>query len=99
MKKNKYIVLELFILFHKPQRLVANWKMFGLRTIFLTKLRQDLSNHRTTQHGGREGEQEQEPCVDCRIYLCVLLPLENLLWAKLRDYAISRVNTSHTTDI
>ncbi len=24
--------------------------------------------------------------------LCVLLPLENLLWAKLRDYAISRVN-------
>ena len=25
--------------------------------------------------------------------LCVLLPLENLLWAKLRDYAISRVNT------
>ena len=25
-------------------------------------------------------------------FLCVLLPLENLLWAKLRDYAISRVN-------
>jgi hypothetical protein len=25
--------------------------------------------------------------------LCVLLPLENLLWAKLRDYVISRVNT------
>jgi hypothetical protein len=24
--------------------------------------------------------------------LCVLLPLENLLWAMLRDYAISRVN-------
>ena len=24
--------------------------------------------------------------------VCVLLPLENLLWAKLRDYAISRVN-------
>jgi hypothetical protein len=24
--------------------------------------------------------------------LCVLLPLENLLWVKLRDYAISRVN-------
>ena len=23
--------------------------------------------------------------------LCVLLPLENLLWDKLRDYAISRV--------
>ena len=27
-----------------------------------------------------------------RCVLCVLLPLENLLWAKLRDYAISRVN-------
>ncbi len=26
------------------------------------------------------------------LVLCVLLPLENLLWAKLRDYAISRVN-------
>ncbi len=26
------------------------------------------------------------------IMLCVLLPLENLLWAKLRDYEISRVN-------
>jgi hypothetical protein len=26
------------------------------------------------------------------LLLCVLLPLENLLWAKLRDYAISRVN-------
>jgi hypothetical protein len=25
--------------------------------------------------------------------LCALLPLENLLWVKLRDYAISRVNT------
>ena len=25
------------------------------------------------------------------VVLCVLLPLENLLWAKLRDYAISRV--------
>jgi hypothetical protein len=24
--------------------------------------------------------------------VCVLLPLENLLWVKLRDYAISRVN-------
>jgi hypothetical protein len=24
--------------------------------------------------------------------LCVLLPLENLLWVKLRDYAVSRVN-------
>ena len=24
--------------------------------------------------------------------LCVLLPLENLLWTKLRDYTISRVN-------
>jgi hypothetical protein len=24
--------------------------------------------------------------------VCVLLPLKNLLWAKLRDYAISRVN-------
>ncbi len=23
--------------------------------------------------------------------LCVLLPLENLLWAKLRDYTVSRV--------
>ena len=23
--------------------------------------------------------------------MCVLLPLKNLLWAKLRDYAISRV--------
>ena len=33
--------------------------MFGLRTNFSTKLRQDLSKHRTTQHGGREGEQEQ----------------------------------------
>ena len=28
----------------------------------------------------------------CFFKLCVLLPLENLLWAKLRDYAISRVN-------
>ena len=52
-------VLELFILFSKPQRLGANRKMFGLRTIFSTKLRQDLSKHRTTPHGGREGEQEQ----------------------------------------
>ena len=59
MKKNKFIVLELFILFFKPQRLGANRKMFGLRTIFSTKLRQDLSKHRTTQHVGREGEQEQ----------------------------------------
>jgi hypothetical protein len=59
MKKNKFIVLELFILFSKPQRFGANRKMFGLRTIFSTKLRQDLSKHRTTQHGGREGEQEQ----------------------------------------
>ena len=42
MKKNKRTVLELFILFYKPQRLGANWKMFGLRTIFSTKLRQDL---------------------------------------------------------
>ena len=25
-------------------------------------------------------------------FVCVLLPLENLLWAKLRDYTISRVN-------
>ncbi len=25
-------------------------------------------------------------------FLCVLLPLENLLWAKLQDYAVSRVN-------
>jgi hypothetical protein len=29
--------------------------------------------------------------------LCVLFPLENLLWAKLRDYAISRVNTCSRT--
>jgi hypothetical protein len=27
-----------------------------------------------------------------RVLLCVLLPLENLLWAKLRDYTVSRVN-------
>ena len=59
MKKNKFTVLELFILFSKPQRLGANRKMFGLRTNFSTKLCQDLSKHRTTQHGGREGEQEQ----------------------------------------
>jgi hypothetical protein len=26
--------------------------------------------------------------------LCVLLPLENLLWGKLPDYAISRVNSN-----
>ncbi len=32
MKKNKFTVLELFILFSKPQRLGANWKMFRLRT-------------------------------------------------------------------
>ena len=56
MKKNKFTVLELFIIFSKPQRLGANWKMFGLRTNFSPKLRQD---HRTTEHGGREGEQEQ----------------------------------------
>ncbi len=27
--------------------------------------------------------------------LCVLLPLENLLWTKFRDYAISGVNISN----
>jgi hypothetical protein len=51
MKKNKFIVLELFILFSKPQRLGGNRKMFGLRTIFSTKLRQDLSKHRTWREG------------------------------------------------
>ena len=59
MKKNKFTVLELFILFSKPQRLGANRKMFGLRTIFSTKLCQDLSKHRTTQHGSREVGQER----------------------------------------
>jgi hypothetical protein len=47
--------------FFQTSTLGANRKMFGLRTIFSTKLHQDLSKHRirTTQHGGREGEQEQ----------------------------------------
>ena len=45
MKKNKFTVLELFILFSKPQRVGANRKMFGLRTNFSTKLRQDLSRN------------------------------------------------------
>ena len=33
------------------------------------------------------------------LLLCVLLPLENLLWAKLRDYTISRVNHAPGTSV
>ena len=48
----------LFTLFDRPQRLGGKWKMFGLRTIFSTKLCQDLRNIEHTQHGGRTGGQE-----------------------------------------
>ncbi len=72
MKKNKHIVLELFILFYKPQRLGVNWKMLGLRTIFSTKLCQDLSKHRTNEtcrEGRWTGDREDVLPWDYRVFL------------------------------
>jgi hypothetical protein len=49
-----------------------------------------LENPRTT---ARRSDDGLCPQLKTRLSgLCVLLPLENLLWAKLRDYVISRVN-------
>ena len=52
------IPLEFFIPKRRPQRLGKKWIFFRLRTMILQKQVIDPSKHRTTQHGGREGEQE-----------------------------------------
>ncbi len=50
--------------------------------------RSDLFPGRRGYRGGRV----ECDCTSVVVLLCVLLSIENLLWTKLRDYAISRVH-------
>ncbi len=59
LRYSKNTEFSIFYCISTPQRLGQKYRFFGLRNMFFRKTRHHVFKHRTTQHGGREGEQEQ----------------------------------------
>ena len=64
------------------------YKIIGKLTAFFTVSGVQLVQH----HRGQFHYHRVAFSSKLKSSVCVLLPLENLLWVKLRDYTISRVN-------